>query len=93
VNTGSKSNLAITSELAMMTALAHLGYLRYFSDFLWSREIIRRQEWAYIGFGITVLTACYSHCSSGDGIMALEPLVTFTALVISYRTRPDGRRF
>jgi hypothetical protein len=41
-------------------------------------------EWAYVAFGITVLSTCYSHYNAGDGWLALEPLVTFAALMISY---------
>ncbi|MCU1299605.1 MAG: DoxX family protein, partial [Acidobacteriaceae bacterium] len=51
------------------------------------------KEWAYVAFGITVLSACYSHYNAGDGWLALEPLVTFAALMISYRTRPTIRAF
>jgi hypothetical protein len=52
----------------------------------------RFKEWAYAAFGIVVLSACYSHFFSGDGVMALEPLVTGAALVISYVLRPADRR-
>lgn len=96
--------LALVHAPAMMKALAHLGYPPYFSDLLgWGKLTgvcvllapgsAKLKEWAYTAFGITVLSATYSHFSSGDGWMALEPLATFAALVISYRTRPAGRRF
>ncbi len=88
----------------MMKALAHLGYPPYFSNLLGAGKLVgvyvllapglvKLKEWAYVGFGITVLSACYSHFSSGDGLLALEPLVTFAALVVSYLTRPPSRRF
>jgi hypothetical protein len=48
----------------------------------------RFKEWVYAGFAITILSACYSHFSSGDGLLALEPLATFAALMVSYATRP-----
>lgn len=91
--------LAITHAPPMMKALAHLGYPPYFSDLLGAGKLAgvyvllaprlaRLKEWAYAGFGITVLSACYSHFWSGDGLMALEPLVTFAALALSYVTRP-----
>ena len=51
----------------------------------------RIKEWAYAGFAITILSACYSHFCSGDGLLALEPLVAFTALVASYMVRPASR--
>jgi hypothetical protein len=96
--------LAITRAPSMMKALAHLGYPRYFSDLLGVGKLIgvwvllapgiaKLKEWAYVAFGITVLSASYSHLLSGDGLMALEPLVTFAALVISYWTRPANRKF
>jgi hypothetical protein len=95
--------LAIIRAPSMMKALAHLGYPGYFSDLLGVGKlagvcvllvpgISRLKEWAYVAFGITVLSASYSHFSSGDGLMALEPLVTFAALVFSYVTRPESRR-
>src|ERR1700736_1674203 len=90
--------LAITHAPTMMKALAHLGYPVYFSDLLGVAKLsgvcvllvpgwARLKEWAYVGFGITVLSACYSHLLSGDGFLALEPLITFAALVVSYLTR------
>src|SRR5260370_6167422 len=96
--------LAITHAAPMMKALAHLGYPPYFSDLLGAGKLVgvcvllapglvKFKEWAYVGFGITVLSACYSHFLSGDGLLALEPLVTFAALVVSYLTRPANRRF
>ena len=95
--------LALTHAPAMMTALAHLGYPRYFSDLLGVAKLsgvcvlltpgfVKLKEWAYAGFGITVICAAYSHWSSGDGLMALEPLAAFAALAVSYLTRPADRR-
>src|SRR5437879_4500994 len=91
--------LAVTHAPQMTKALAHLGYPAYFGDLLGTAKllgvcvllapgIVRFKEWAYAGFAITVLSACYSHLLSGDGLMALEPLVTLAALVTSYLTRP-----
>jgi hypothetical protein len=96
--------LALTHAPTMMTALAHLGYPPYFSDLLGVAKLVgvcvllvpgipRLKEWAYVGFGITILSASYSHLLSGDGFLALEPLVTFAALVISYLMRPPTRTF
>ncbi len=96
--------LALSHAPQMMKGLAHLGYPSYFSNILGVSKLLgvcvlllprlpKMKEWAYFGFAITVLSACYSHFSSGDGLMALEPLVTFAALVISYNLRPDNRRF
>lgn len=96
--------LALIHAPTMMTALAHLGYPGYFSDLLGVAKLIgvcvllvpgiaRLKEWAYVGFGITILSASYSHLLSGDGFLALEPLVTFAALVLSYAIRPPSRTF
>ena len=96
--------LALTHAPTMMTALAHLGYPPYFSDLLGVAKLVgvcvllvpgipRLKEWAYVGFGITILSASYSHLLSGDGFLALEPLVTFAALVLSYTMRPPSRTF
>ncbi len=86
----------------LMKALAHLGYPPYFADLLGAGKLsgvailllpglVRFKEWAYAGLGITVLSATYSHFRSGDGLMALEPFITFAALVVSYITRPPSR--
>lgn len=96
--------LALTHAKPFMKALAHLGYPAYFSDLLGIGKLAgvlvllapgmgKLKEWAYVAFSITVLSASYSHFQSGDGLMALEPLLTFAALVISYRMRPADRRF
>jgi hypothetical protein len=96
--------LALTHAPTMMTALAHLGYPPYFSNLLGIAKLIgvcvllvpgiaRLKEWAYTGFGITILSASYSHLLSGDGLLALEPLVTFAALILSYTMRPPSRTF
>lgn len=95
--------MSIVHAATLMKALRHLGYPDYFANILGVGKLIglivflapgmpRFKEWAYAGFGITVLSACYSHFSSGDGLLALEPLLTFAALVGSYFTRPDNRR-
>jgi len=94
--------LALTHAPSMMKSLAHLGYPPYFSDLLGVAKLAgvcvllvpgmaRLKEWAYVGFGITVLSASYSHLLSGDGLLALEPLVTFAALILSYTMRPPNR--
>ena len=95
--------LAITHNSRFMEALAHLGYPPYFANLLGAGKLAgvavllapklgRLKEWAYAAFGVVVLSACYSHFSSGDGILALDPLATFAALVVSYVRRPPSRR-
>ncbi len=96
--------LAISHAPPFMKALAHLGYPPYFSNLLGigkitgvcvllSPGLAKLKEWAYAAFGITILSACYSHFNAGDGLLALEPLVTFAALMISYLARPADRMF
>ena len=95
--------LAITHAGPMMRALAHLGYPVYFLNLLGIGKLIGvgvilapgwpiLKEWAYSAFTITVVAAAYSHFSVGDGFMALDPLVTLAALVISYKLRPPEQR-
>lgn len=96
--------MAVTHAPSLMKALARLGYPGYFSDYLGVAKLLgtfvllmpgwaRLKEWAYAGFGITVLSATYSHLLTGGGFLALEPLVTFAALTLSYMTRPPDRSF
>ena len=96
--------LAIAHAPDMMKAMAHLGYPPYFSNLLGVSKLVgvcallvpgiaRLKEWAYVGFGITILSASYSHLLSGDGLLSLEPLVTFAALIVSYWMRPPSRTF
>ncbi|HEY4357777.1 MAG TPA: DoxX family protein [Acidobacteriaceae bacterium] len=100
---GISGAMAIVHWPPMMISLAHLGYPPYFSNILGVGKIVgliivlapgleRLKEWAYAGFTITILSACYSHFSSGDGWLALEPLATFLFLMLSYSTRPASRR-
>jgi hypothetical protein len=90
----------------MMKALAHLGYPPYFANLLGFGKaagvcvflmpgIPKLKEWAYVGFGITIISAAYSHLLSGDGWMALDPLFFFVMLITSYLTRSvrQGRQF
>jgi uncharacterized membrane protein YphA (DoxX/SURF4 family) len=95
--------LAVTHAPQMMQGLAHLGYPAYFANLLGVAKLlgvcvllvprwVRLKEWAYAGFGITILSASYSHLLSGDGLLALEPLVTLAALAASYLLRPVDRR-
>jgi hypothetical protein len=100
---GISGGMSIAHAAPLMKALKHLGYPGYFTNILGVGTAIgllvflvpgmpRFKEWAYAGFSITILSACYSHFSSGDQLLALEPLLTFAALAGSYFTRPDGRK-
>lgn len=52
----------------------------------------RIKEWAYAGFGITLISAFVAHYSSGDSLArSLDPMIFFVILIISniylYKTR------
>lgn len=100
---GASGLLAALHTTSMMKALNHLGYPLYFANILALGKMVgliiflsprmpRLKEWVYAGFTITILSACYSHFSSGDGWLAAEPLLTFAALMLSYTYRPESRR-
>ena len=100
---GISGAMSIAHAAPLMKALAHLGYPTYFANILGVGKTVglvlflvprytRFKEWAYAGFAITILAASYSHFSSGDRLLALDPLATFAALVVSYFTRPDSRK-
>jgi len=91
--------MAVAHAPAMVKALAHLGYPPYFGNLLGVAKLAgvlvlllpglpRLKEWAYVGFGITIISAAYSHLLSGDGWMAFEPLFFLGMLILSYQTRP-----
>lgn len=93
--------MALTHAAPMMSALAHLGYPPYFVNLLGVGKLAgvgvlllpgppRLKEWAYVGFVITIISAAYSHWSSGDGWMALDPLFFLVMLIASYLSRPAG---
>ncbi|HYR89174.1 MAG TPA: DoxX family protein [Terriglobia bacterium] len=43
------------------------------------------KEFAYFGFGITLISASIAHFSVGDGIIfVIDPLLFFGALIVSY---------
>jgi hypothetical protein len=86
----------------VVEAFAHMGYPVYFLNILGVAQLLGAfallvpgrvtvKEWAYAGFGITYISGFISHVVTGDGPEALEPLVVFTVLTMSYLTRPAGR--
>ena len=45
---------------------------------------IRMKEWAYAGFGITLISASVAHYSSGDALLrSLEPIIFLIILAVS----------
>jgi hypothetical protein len=51
------------------------------------------KEWAYAGAAFTWVMACIAHYSAGDGVRVWSlPLALLVLLIVSYATRPAGRR-
>jgi hypothetical protein len=81
-------------------AFVHLGFPDYFKIELTTAKIFgvlallipgtprRIKEFAYFGFGITLLSAGIAHFSVGDArrsiLFVIDPLVFFCILVVSY---------
>ena len=75
----------------------HLGFPQYFRVELGIAKIIgvlillipqipsKLKEWAYVGFGITLISGAIAHFNSGDSFgYIINVLFWFTLLVISY---------
>jgi uncharacterized membrane protein YphA (DoxX/SURF4 family) len=99
---GISGGLSVAHTKSMMEGFAHLGYPGYFANLLGVAKLLgvcallapglaRVKEWAYAGVVITIISASYSHLSSGDGFQSLEPLATLAALAVSCWTRPADR--
>jgi hypothetical protein len=78
-------------------SFAHLGLPNYFKIELTVAKILgvlallipnvptKAKEFAYFGFGITLVSASIAHFSSGDGIQfIIDPLLFLGALIVSY---------
>jgi len=85
----------------MKGAFAHLGLPDYFRIELTVAKILgvlallmpnvpyKIREFAYFGFGITLISASIAHFSSGDSLMFIvDPLIFLSLLIVSYRTNP-----
>jgi hypothetical protein len=77
----------------MVEAFRHLGYPDYFRIMLGIAKLLGVvallmprvpdpvREWAYAGFGITLIAGTISHCLKGDPFIA--PLVALVLLVVA----------
>ncbi len=78
-------------------AFTHLGFPSYFRVELAIAKFIgavvlliptintRYKEWAYVGFGITLISGFVAHFSAGDGVDKWStPIVAFIILAVSY---------
>jgi DoxX-like family len=81
----------------MKGAFVHLGYPSYFRIELTAAKVLgvlamllpgvpaKAKEFAYFGFGITLVSAAIAHFSVGDpALFAIDPLLFLGALVVSY---------
>lgn len=86
----------LTSAPQMVDAFRHLGYPDYFRVLLGVAKILGvlallvprvpkvLREWAYAGFGVTMISAAVSHSVSGDPLAAIAmPLVALGLLATS----------
>jgi len=100
----------LTGNPQMVDAFRHLGYPDYFRMLLGVAKLlgvvallaprvpVMVREWAYAGFGITLISAVISHGVSGDPIGHIIPsLVALLLLVVvrvfwprASRTLPTG---
>jgi DoxX-like family len=45
---------------------------------------VRIKEWAYAGFGITLISACVAHYYTGDSLLrSLDPIIFLVILAVS----------
>lgn len=89
---------ALTSHTALaVEGIRHLGYPDYFREMLTCFKVVgalalvlpifkgRYKEWAYAGFGITMISAFVSHgIVDGWNVQTFFPLFTLAILAISY---------
>src|SRR6266700_8007595 len=81
----------------MKGAFTHLGYPSYFRIELTVAKALgvlallvpgvprKVKEFAYFGFGITLVSASIAHFSVGDKVMfVIDPLLFFGVLIVSY---------
>jgi len=80
---GSFRHLGLPDYIRVELSLAKtLGVLAL----LVPRVPFKLREFAYFGFGITLVSASVAHVSSGDGVMfVLDPLIFLGILIVSYR--------
>ena len=59
---------------------------------------VRMKEWAYAGFGITLISACIAHYSTGQSLLrSLEPVIFLIILAVSniylYKYKTQSKHF
>lgn len=92
------SAFAYLTQPVMAQAFQHLGFPAYFRVELAIAKLFgvaalllpvpeRMKEWAYAGFGITLVSAFVAHSSVDGPAKAAAPLIALVLLVLSYSTR------
>ena len=82
---------------------AHVGYPQQLRIILGVAKLLgalalvvpalpKLKEWAYAGFTFAWFCAFFAHYLAGDGPKACRPVALLVLLVISYFTRPAGRK-
>lgn len=92
------SGVMYLTQPAMAEAFQHLGFPPYFRIELGIAKLLgvvalivpvplRVKEWAYAGFGITLLSAVIAHANMDGPAQIVPPLVAAMLLALSYVTR------
>jgi uncharacterized membrane protein YphA (DoxX/SURF4 family) len=86
----------LTANPQLVEAIGHLGYPPYFLTLLGIAMLLGASallygrfrnlaEWAYAGFAFTLISAAFSHYSSGDGATkVMLPLIALAAVLCSH---------
>lgn len=91
------SGLAYLTQPAMAQAFTHLGFPSYFRIELGIAKLLgvaallapvpaRVKEWAYAGFGITLISAFLAHFVVDGPSKAVPPVIMLALLAVSYFT-------
>jgi hypothetical protein len=92
------SAYAYLTQPSMAQAFVHLGFPAYFRVELAIAKFVgvvallaavpeRVKEWAYAGFGITLVSAIVAHSTVDGPAKAIAPVIALVLLVASYATR------
>jgi hypothetical protein len=95
----------LSASPQMANGFRHLGYPDYFRTMLGVAKLlgvlallvprvpIPVREWAYAGFGITLIAAAVSHRASGDPIgNVMAPLIALALLIAARALWPEPLR-
>jgi len=97
------SALYLSGAAVAVEGFTHLGYPQHLRIILGIAKLAGAivliapglrllKEWAYAGFTFAWTVAAVAHYLAGDGIKAITPVVLLAFLIVSYLTRPSGRR-